>query len=100
MLSEQGKNLALFNFDNIQNELDEMYTAISNYFGTTKEAVEELVEDSQIDKKATEELGDDAMPSILDTVLGVLTQLSVGLFSIFFMAFFYTERSKFSTSFF
>ncbi len=87
VLTEQGKNLALFNFDSIEAELDTVYGKISGYIGTSRDTVENLVKESEIEKSATEEL-DNAAPTLLETVLGVFTQLSVGLFSIFFMAFF------------
>lgn len=88
MLTEQGKNLALFDFDSIQVELDKIYGKISEYFGTTKEAVEEAVKNGTGDKDGAGEMGDKVVPSLLDTVLGILTQVSIGLFSVFFMAFF------------
>ncbi len=88
MLTEQGKNLALFDFDGIQVELDKVYSKISEYFGTSKETVEEVIKDSAIDDSKTEDTEKDAAPSFLDTVLAIFTQVSVGLFSVLFMAFF------------
>lgn len=88
MLTEQGKNLALFDFESIQVKLDNIYTKISEYFGTSKEAVEEVVKDSAIDEDATGETEGGAVPSVLDTALEIFTQLSIGVFSVLFMAFF------------
>jgi len=94
MLKEQGKNFALYNFDGIETELDTIYNEVSEYFGTSKEAVENLVKESNVTEKAGKEIGDDAAPTLLDTVLGILTQLSVGLFSVFFMAFFMLKENN------
>lgn len=88
MLTEQGKNLALYDFDSIQGELDKTYDRVSEYFGTSKQAVEEVVKHSEVEKSVTGEMEDKAGPTLLDTVLGILTELSVGLFSVIFMTFF------------
>ncbi len=100
MLKEQGKNFALYNFDGIEAELDTIYNEVSEYVGTSKETVENLVKESNVKEKAEKglkaekELGDDTAPTLLDTVLGILTQLSVGLFSVFFMAFFMLKENN------
>ncbi len=96
MLKEQGKNIALFDFDSIEAELDTFYNEVSDYFGTSKEVVENLVKDSDIEEKATKPLDDDdeEAPTFLDIMLNILTQLSVGLFSVFFMAFFMLKEQN------
>lgn len=88
MLTEQGKNLALFDFDSIQVEMDKIYTKISEYVGTSKEVVEKAVKDSTIEEEGIGKTERGAIPSLFETVLEIFTQLSVGLFSILFMTFF------------
>jgi predicted PurR-regulated permease PerM len=88
MLAEQTKNIALYDSDNIQEELDKIYGKISEYSGTSKKAVEDVVDDAGIEEKVTGEMDDKEVPTLLDTLLGIMTQLSIGLFSILFMSFF------------
>lgn len=88
MLAEQTKNIALYDTDNIQGELDKIYGKISEYSGTSKKAVEDVVEDAVTKKKVTGETDDKEVPTLLDTLLGIMTQLSIGLFSVLFMSFF------------
>jgi len=88
MLTEQGKNLVLYNLEGIRTELDTFYTQISDYFGTTKEVVEKAVEENGMEKGDTEEVGTKYVPTLIETVLSIFTQFSVGLFSTLFIAFF------------
>ncbi len=94
MLKEQGKNIALFDFDSIEAELDTFYNSVSEYFGTSKEMVENLVKESDIEEKDTKTLDDEEAPTFLNTMLNILTQLIVGLFSVFFMAFFMLKEQN------
>lgn len=88
MLTEQGRNLALFDFDAIQAELDKIYVVVSEYFGTSKEVVEEVVKDSTTKKDPVGETDGPGIPSFLDSLIKIFTHLSIGLFSVLFMAFF------------
>jgi predicted PurR-regulated permease PerM len=84
MLTEQGRNLVLYDFDGIRAELDRFYERISEYTGTSKEAIEK----GAIEKEAPDKPGEKTVPSLLERVLGILTELGVGLFSVLFLAFF------------
>gem|GEM_PF-4770278 len=70
VLSEQGKDRALFDFEGMQGELDKIYDRISEFFGTSREVVEEAVMDSEIEKEVTEKAKDSAVTTLLDTLLG------------------------------
>lgn len=94
MLTEQSKNLALFDFDSIQVELDKIYAKISQYFGTSKEVVEDAVKDNALQKSASGETEEGTIPTVLETFLEIFTQLSIGLFSAFFMTFFMLKDSS------
>ncbi|MGB7393012.1 MAG: AI-2E family transporter [Pricia sp.] len=88
MLTEQGRNLALYDFDGIRAEIDKFYEQISNYTGTSKEAVEEAIEKGTIEEETPVDSEEKAVPSLLERVLGILTELGIALFSVLFMAFF------------
>ncbi|WP_276165355.1 AI-2E family transporter [Zobellia alginiliquefaciens] len=94
LLTEQGKNLYLFDFGIIQNEFDKLYVMASEYFGTTKKVVEDLVEDATLDKTGVQTLGKDLVPSFFKSVLQVLDKIGIGLFSVLFISFFFLKDSN------
>ncbi|MDO6817556.1 AI-2E family transporter [Zobellia sp. 1_MG-2023] len=94
LLTEQGKNLYLFDFGIIQNEFDKLYVMLSEYFGTTKKVVEDLVEDATLNKTAVNGLGRDLVPSFIKSILQVLDNIGIGLFSVLFISFFFLKDSN------
>ncbi|CAM3574983.1 AI-2E family transporter [Zobellia roscoffensis] len=94
LLTEQGKNLYLFDFGIIQNEFDKLYVMVSEYFGTTKKVVEDLVQDATLDKDGVQTLGKDLVPSFLKSILQVLDNIGIGLFSVLFISFFFLKDSN------
>ncbi|QCW99498.1 AI-2E family transporter [Aggregatimonas sangjinii] len=88
MLTEQGKNLALVDYHNIQLELDKLYAKFSEYLGTSKDTIKDLMADSEIEQNVSKEFATAAVPTLFDALLKLSTELSVGLFSIIFMTFF------------
>jgi len=88
MLAQQTKSIALYDTQAIKAELDKVYGKISEYSGTSKKAVEEAVEDSKIEKKVTGGIDDREIPTLLDTLLSITTQLGIGLLSVLFLSFF------------
>ncbi|MBU2948859.1 AI-2E family transporter [Zobellia uliginosa] len=94
LLTEQGKNLYLFDFGIIQKEFDKLYIMVSEYFGTTKKVVEDLVEDATLDKDGVKTLGKDLVPSVFKSILQVLDNIGIGLFSVLFISFFFLKDSN------
>src|SRR5680860_1727224 len=48
LLTEQGKNLSLLNIDDLQQKLNSLYQEITQYFGASPEAVNTLLQESDI----------------------------------------------------
>lgn len=94
LLTEQGKNLYLFDFGVIQAEFDKLYVMVSEYFGTTKKVVEDLVQNAALDENAVKGLGKDLVPSFFKSILQVLDNIGIGLFSVLFISFFFLKDSK------
>ncbi|MDO6519586.1 AI-2E family transporter [Zobellia uliginosa] len=94
LLTEQGKNLYLFDFGIIQAEFDKLYLMVSEYFGTTKKVVEDLVEDAALDKNSVNDLGKDLVPSFIKSILQVLDNIGIGMFSVLFISFFFLRDSN------
>ncbi|WP_031425501.1 AI-2E family transporter [Flavimarina sp. Hel_I_48] len=88
MLAEQTKQIAVYDPENIQVELDKVYEKISEYSGASKQDVADAVKETEIEKSVMEEMDDEEGPTLMDRLINILTQLSIGLLSVLFMSFF------------
>lgn len=94
LITEQGKNLSLLNLEALQDSLNTIYLETIRYFGTSPEAVNELISDSVKDKKFLEDLNLGFIPNILNSFVNILSSVSIGLFSVLFISFFFLKDSK------
>ncbi len=94
LITEQGKNLSLLNLEALQNSLNTIYLETIRYFGTSPEAVNELISDSVRDKKFLEDLNLGFIPNMLNSFVNILSSVSIGLFSVLFISFFFLKDSK------
>ena len=91
LLTEQGKNLSLLNIDDLQQKLNSLYQEITQYFGASPEAVNTLLQESDIEKSVLEGFDVGFIPNFLNTFLDVLSTASIGLFSVLFISFFFLK---------
>jgi len=87
LISEQGKSLSLLQVDELQQNIQNIFNQITSYFSTR--GIDVLGELKNVDFVSQFE----AIPNLLNYVLGTVGSLSVGLFSILFISFFFMKDS-------
>ncbi|MBS9463908.1 AI-2E family transporter [Flagellimonas sp. 389] len=94
LISEQSKNLSLLDIEDLKVNINALYQQILEYFGTTTAGVNTLIEDSELEKNVLEGLDLGFIPDFLNSFVNVLSDFSVGLFSVLFISFFFLKDSK------
>ncbi|MDG2194030.1 MAG: AI-2E family transporter [Polaribacter sp.] len=87
LVIEQGESLSLLKTDELQKNLQHIITQINDYF--TARNINLLSELKNVDFMA----GFQAIPNLLNSVAGALGSLSIGLFSVLFISFFFMKDS-------
>ena len=90
LILKQGQNLSLLNIEALQQKLENLYHQITEYFGLSEAQLGRQFKDSNF--LADIDFG--FIPDFLNSFVGVLGTLSVGLFSVLFIAFFFLKDSK------
>lgn len=90
LIVQQGQNLSLLNIEALQGNMENLYRQITEYFGVSSSEIEQSVKDSKI--LANFDFG--FVPNFLNSFIGILGSLSIGLFSVLFIAFFFLKDSK------
>lgn len=89
LIAEQGQNLSLLNLDSLQNDLSSLFNQINTYFSDRNIDLFKTLE--SMDLGSTFSFG--AIPNLLNSLLGTLGSLSIGLFSVIFITFFLLKDS-------
>ncbi len=74
----------------MQQNLENLYREVTNYFGITTVDIKMQLRESKIFSK----INFGVIPEFLNSVVSLLGSLSIGLFSVLFIAFFYLKDSK------
>ncbi|MBM1106731.1 AI-2E family transporter [Aurantibacter crassamenti] len=90
LLAEQGKNLSLLNIEDLQQNVEGLYREITQYLGLSPNDIEKSIKESKI--FANLDFG--FIPNFLNSLMGTLGDLSIGLFSVLFISFFFLKDSK------
>lgn len=90
LLVQQGQNLSLLNIDALQGNVENLYRQVTDYLGISARDIEESINESKI--FANLDFG--FIPNFLNSFVGILGSLSIGLFSVLFIAFFFLKDSK------
>jgi len=90
LLVQQGQNLSLLDIDKLQGNVENLYRQVTDYFGLSSRDIEESIKESKIFAKF--DFG--FIPNFLNSFVGILGSLSIGLFSVLFIAFFFLKDSK------
>jgi len=90
LLVAQGHNLSLLDIDALQANVENLYIQVTSYFNISSTEIEQGI------KKSTffANLDFGFIPNFLNSFVGVLGSLSIGLFSVLFIAFFFLKDSK------
>jgi len=90
LVIEQGKNLSLLNIEQLQINIENLYTEIITYFDLHQIDVEQSLKESELLSKVDYSI----IPDFLNSVIGGLGSFSVGLFSVLFISFFFLKDSR------
>jgi len=93
LIAEQGNNLSLLDIGAFEEKLELLYKEVSQYFGRPVPPLEEFIKDQELNLIEGLEVG--FIPQFLNSVMSVLSNLSIGLFSVLFISFFFLKDSKF-----
>ncbi|MEB8330320.1 AI-2E family transporter [Flavobacteriaceae bacterium KMM 6897] len=94
LITEQSKNLSLLDIDNLQKSLNSLYGEVTQYFGASPSVVNEMIQKADIEKNLLEGLKLGFIPDFLNSFVDVLSTVSIGLFSVLFISFFFLKDSK------
>lgn len=86
---EQGQNLSLLDIDQLQLNIENLYTEFMDHFNLRTADVEEKIQDSKIMSK----LNFGFIPDMLNAIVTGFGSFSVGLFSVLFISFFFLKDS-------
>jgi predicted PurR-regulated permease PerM len=88
LITEQGKSLSLLEVDKLQRNVKEIFTEITAYFSS--KGIDVLGELKNVDilSKFKE------IPNFLNAVVATVGSISVGLFSVLFISFFFMKDSQ------
>lgn len=94
LITEQSKNLSLLDIDNLQKTLDSLYLEVVDYFGASPSVVNEMIQEADLEKNILKDFNMGFIPNFLNSFVDVLSTVSIGLFSVLFISFFFLKDSK------
>jgi len=90
LVKSQGENLALLNYSELEANFKYLSKEINNYLSAHNIDLFQTLQNSDLLSK----LNVNAIPELLNSVLGMVGSLSIGLFSVLFISFFFLKDSK------
>jgi len=90
LIADQGKNLALLDFQQLESNIDDLYQQIITYFEFNNIDVEQSIKDSNLLSKLDFSL----IPNFFNSLVSGLGSFSIGLFSVLFISFFFLKDSQ------
>jgi len=88
LVTEQGKSLSLLEVDQLQKNIQEIFDQTTTYFSS--KGIDVISELKNLDFITQFK----EIPNLLNAILGALGSLSVGLFSVLFISFFFMKDSQ------
>jgi predicted PurR-regulated permease PerM len=82
LIIEQGQNLSLLNIDKLQLNIQNLLIQINDYFLAKGIDILDEIKHADLFKNMT------AIPNLLNSVIGTVGSISIGLFSVIFITFF------------
>lgn len=90
LLVEQGQNLSLLNIDQLQGNIEDLYSEAASHFNMKEFQVEKSLQESGLLANVNFAI----IPEFLNSVISGLGSFSIGLFSVLFISFFFLKDSK------
>ncbi|RDY57755.1 AI-2E family transporter [Flagellimonas nanhaiensis] len=94
LISEQSRNLSLLDIEALKADINTLYLQILDYFGATTGNVSDLIQDSHLEESVLQGLDLGFIPNFLNSFVNVLSNFSIGLFSVLFISFFFLKDRK------
>lgn len=88
LISQQGRNLSLLNINELQRNVEDILTQVNDYFLAKNIDVFEQLKSLDLMSNFKE------IPNLLNSVIGAVGSISIGLFSVLFISFFLMKDSK------
>ncbi|MFY0604979.1 MAG: AI-2E family transporter [Flavobacteriaceae bacterium] len=88
LVVEQGGNLSLLKTTDLENDIGKIITEVNNYFKSKNIDILSELQSADIFS------GLKSIPEVLNSIVGAMGSLSVGLFSILFISFFFMKDSR------
>ena len=85
LVIKQGHNLSLLNIEELQGNIENLYSEIITYFDLHQIDIEQSIKDSDLLSKIDYSL----IPDFLNSIISGLGSFSIGLFSVIFISFFF-----------
>lgn len=90
LITKQGQNLALLDINQLQANVESLYTEAIEYFEINNIDVEKSIKDSNLLSK----IDYSVIPNFFNSFISGLGSFSIGLFSVLFISFFFLKDSK------
>ncbi|MGB0973507.1 MAG: AI-2E family transporter [Flavobacteriaceae bacterium] len=90
LIKSQGDNLALLNYTELEANFNFLITEINTYLSAHNIDLLKTLQDSDVLSK----LNVNAIPDLLNSILSMLGSISIGLFSVLFISFFFLKDSR------
>ncbi|WP_222983898.1 AI-2E family transporter [Flagellimonas meishanensis] len=94
LIAEQSKNLSLLDIESLKSDINTLYVEILDYFGATSGNVTELLKDSKLEENMLQGLDLGFIPNFLNSFVNMLSNFSIGFFSVLFISFFFLKDSN------
>ncbi len=88
VLVDQGKNLALLDFEQFQAKINQLNDELNELIGHSPFRLDGMLEASSLEETLFSKLDMSFIPKILNGVVGALGSFSIGLLSVLFISFF------------
>lgn len=90
LIKSQGENLAILNYNELEANIKDLSIQLNSYLMSHNIDLFETVKSSNLLSK----LKISAIPNLLNSIVGMVGTISVGLFSVLFISFFFLKDSK------
>ncbi|RLD26114.1 MAG: AI-2E family transporter [Bacteroidetes bacterium] len=90
LIVEQGHNLSLLDIEQLQDNIENLYYQVTEYFAINQIDVEQSLKESNLLSK----IDYSVIPDFLNSVVSGFGSFSIGLFSVLFIAFFLLKDSQ------
>ena len=89
LIIKQGQNLSLLNIEELQENIENLYIEITNYFNIHQIDIQQYLKESSLLSKIDYSL----IPDFFNSIISGFGSFSIGFFSVLFISFFFLKDS-------